>query len=517
MPATRNLADQAIDQLTREAHAFLNQGRHDLYLEIMQRAAEIDPVNHRVPIDVGVSFLRRYDYFSAKVWFERAVAGTHVKVDVLESIAFYCRNLMRYDLALHYLQQAGALSGATATTFAKLSEMYERSRQLDNANEAVDRALKIQPTSAMALLVRARLERSAGQLETGERTIRALLQHTEPAFWSARIRAWYELGANLDLQGRYDEAMAAFVAAKTATVPQAFRGMDTVMPSRHPTPQAAADLSMTILQRWSDEAREGRHPQRPVALLCGHPRSGTTLLEQILDSHPQIVAVEETPVFAEACQLLKKTFPAGVGLVAALDGLAPESIEKQRAWYFDSIEKFHGEPIAQRMLLDKNPALTGNLLEVLRFFPDIRLILALRDPRDVCLSCFMQPLPLNPVSASYLTLEATAKEYATIMGFWLAIKPRLLRPALEVRYEDMVVDTEHWARQALTFLGVDWDPVVLDFHVRARQKLVRSPSYAAVAKPVSNRAVGRWKNYEKFLQPALQYLKPFAQAFGYDA
>jgi Tfp pilus assembly protein PilF len=126
MKSSHTLTDQAIEQMSRAAHEFLSNGRHDRYLELMDQAAKLNPANHRVPIDVGIYFLRRYDYPSAKVWFERAVAGTPIQVDVLESIAFYCRNLMRYDLAAQYLQRAAALGGATANTFAKLAEMSER-------------------------------------------------------------------------------------------------------------------------------------------------------------------------------------------------------------------------------------------------------------------------------------------------------------------------------------------------------------------------------------------------------
>jgi Tfp pilus assembly protein PilF len=517
MHSRHTLTNQAIEQTAQNAQQFLQRGEHDRYLQLMEQAAGMDPANHRVPIDVAVSYLRRYDYPSARKWFDRAVAGSPIKVDVLESVAFYCRNLLRYDLAEEYLEQAAALPGATANTFAKLADMYERSRKTDQANQAVQRALQLEPGNAMALLEGARLERSAGRLDSGEKLARAVIARQDPRLWSARIRAWYELGANLDQQGRYDEAMAAFIAGKTADVPEGFRGLDALAQKRQSPEQTAAALTEPLLRRWSEQARSGRHCNQPMAVLCGHPRSGTTLLEQILDAHPKVVALEETTILADACKPLLNTAPTGgLGLVSDLDGFTPDAVERQRRWYFDSVEKFLGQPVGGRLLIDKNPAFTGNLPEVLRFFPDIRLIVALRDPRDVCLSCFMQPLPLNPISSRYLMMDATAKEYAAIMGFWLAIKPRLLNPVLEIRYEDVVANPELQSRRVLEFLDLDWDPGVLQYHERARQKLVRSPSYNAVAKPISNRAVGRWKNYEKFMFPISRILEPYIKAFGYE-
>jgi hypothetical protein len=168
------------------------------------------------------------------------------------------------------------------------------------------------------------------------------------------------------------------------------------------------------------------------------------------------------------------------------------------------------------MLIDKNPSLTVLIPAFVRVFPEAKFLVALRDPRDVCLSCFMQPLPLGQVSAVFLTLEETVREYASAMGLWKAAAPCLGDMFLEVRYEDLVADLEGVSRRALQFLGVGWDERVLRFDEHARSKLVRSPTYAAVARPVSKGAIGRWRNYQKHLQPWLEALAPFVKAFGYE-
>ena len=91
-----------------------------------------------------------------------------------------------------------------------------------------------------------------------------------------------------------------------------------------------------------------------------------------------------------------------------------------------------------RMLIDKNPELTMLLPLVARVFPEMKIVFAFRDPRDVVVSCFTQQLPLNPVSVHYFTLEGTAKKYATTMQAWLKIREMLRNPWIEIRYEDMV-------------------------------------------------------------------------------
>jgi hypothetical protein len=128
----------------------------------------------------------------------------------------------------------------------------------------------------------------------------------------------------------------------------------------------------------------------------------------------------------------------------------------------------------------------------------------------------MQPLPLGQGSAIFLSLEGTTQEYASTMGLWRAASTSLDQAFLEIRYEDLVADLETTARRALGFLGAAWDERVLRFHEHAQKKLVRSPTYAAVAKPISKGAVGRWRHYEKHLAPWLETLAPFIKAFGYE-
>jgi hypothetical protein len=128
----------------------------------------------------------------------------------------------------------------------------------------------------------------------------------------------------------------------------------------------------------------------------------------------------------------------------------------------------------------------------------------------------MQPHPLNLGTVALLDLTGAAGYYANTMGFWRSLAPMLPAPYLEVRYEDMVADLESVARKTLDFLGVPWDDRVLAFHETARKKRVNSPSYADVTQPVYQRARGRWRSYQKYLEPHLATLQPLVKAFGYE-
>jgi hypothetical protein len=280
--------------------------------------------------------------------------------------------------------------------------------------------------------------------------------------------------------------------------------------------EAAADISAETLRRWF-EAGQDLQPRRKLALLCGHPRSGTTLLEQMLDSHPAIVSAEETAVFFQDVYLrLRRDASDGTTMLSSLEAAPLNLLKQLRDSYFRNLESFHRESLGERLLIDKNPSLTGLIPAFARVFPEAKFLIALRDPRDVCLSCFMQPFPLNQVSAMFLGLESTVAEYASVMGLWTALAPRMSNPGLEIRYEDVVENFESCSRRVLEFLDIPWDSRVLQFNEYARQKLVRSPTYSDVMKPIFKGAVGRWRNYQKYLEPHLGVLAPFLKAFGYE-
>jgi tetratricopeptide (TPR) repeat protein len=509
------IAPGTLARLVQSARACWTQQDYQQYFALMERAIRLDPANHGLLLDLGAAHGRRYDYAAAERCFEQAVRVAPNRVEALAMAGVHCRAFTHYQMAREYFERASQEKNTSPDTLVKLAELYERFRLLEEASALVNRALAMDAGCVLALVVRARLDRLAGKKEEAEKTVRSFLNRSDPETWSTRIRGWYELGAILDAQGRYDEAMQAWQQAKTMIRPNAAPYVSGQRAAHAQLKQAETDISVEVLRRWFD-AGQALAPPRRLALLGGHPRSGTTLLEQVLDSHPDVLSAEETIVFFQDIYLpLRRGFEEDAPMLASLEVVSTEKLRQLRETYFGCMEKFLREPLSGRLLLDKNPSLTALIPAFARLFPEARFLVALRDPRDVCLSCFMQPLPLGQVSAMYLDLATTVEEYASMMGLWLAMAPRLSSPALEVRYEEMVEDLESTTRRVLGFLGVGWDASVLRFDEHARQKLVRSPTYAQVTKPVFKGAVGRWRHYQKYLEPWLDKLERFVKAFGY--
>ena len=497
-----NTADEA-----RQRHEFQQ------CVEILERASRLDPANVNLLLNLGHAYGNNFDFSAAERCFEKAIRLASKKTEALTGAALRARDFGNHPMAAHYYRLAAGQPDAAPDTLVALAEISERQRQLAEAGQLIDRALHLKPDLPAALLVRARLERQAGRLTEAENILKAFPAGAER---DVRARAQYELGGIWDRQGRYDEAMTAFLAAKELLAPDAAPHIAGAQRIRSQLKEFRHQLKADTLQRWRNAHREFQ-PVHRMALLCGHPRSGTTLLEQVLDSHPDIVSAEETNIFHDhAYPLLSRNAPPEADVLSVLESAPVERLQEARRNYFRCVESFLGGPVSDRLLLDKNPILTFLIAPFLRIFPETKFLVALRDPRDVVLSCFMQPLPLNQSAAAFLTLAGAVEDYAALMTMYQTLAPLLPNPCLEIRYEDMVDDLESVARKTLDFLGVSWDARVLGFDEHARQKMVRSPTYADVTKPVFKTAVGRWRHYQKYLEPHLEMLAPFVKAFGYE-
>jgi tetratricopeptide (TPR) repeat protein len=515
MKRTQLVAPGQVTRRIQEAHAAYARRDFVGAIELLESADRLAPANPGILIELGQVHGWRYDYVGAERYFEKALRFASRKSELLATIANRCQYFRNPELYERYLRLALAQPDATPQTCIKLAELYERLRRIPEAGELVERALKLDSICPEALLVRARLERLAGRLETAEQFARALL--TRPiADPTTHAQAWYELATVLDREEKFDDAMTAFLEAKALLRPQVGELPTQLQAFFNAVKHVESGLTAGLLKRWTDQGA-ALQPARRVALLCGHARSGTTLLEQVLDSHPDIVSAEETPIFQEdALAPLERQFTPGTNGVAGLDSASLPALQASRAAYFRFIELSNGSPVAGRCLLDKNPMLTPFIPAFIRLLPEAKLLVAMRDPRDVVLSCFMQPHPLNVGTAAFLDLAGAVGYYANIMGFWRTLAPMMPAPYLEVRYEDLVADLESVSRKTLDFLGVPWDDRVLAFQETARKKRVISPSYADVTQPVYQRARGRWRNYQKYLEPHLAAMEPLVKAFGYQ-
>jgi tetratricopeptide (TPR) repeat protein len=508
----RNGPNPVIEQLQLEARLAWENLEFQKSIQLLERAARKDPGNPSLLLNLAQAYVQRYEFAASERYIEKAVKLSPTPVQTLEKAGQICLGLENVEMAFRYFKRAGKKGEVSTGTLLNLVDMCIRDKRLEEAAEFLARA--DHEDSRVRFQV-ADLLRAQGKLSEAETLFRDLLAN--PATGDeARVRALYALGGILDAAGEYEAAMAAWQEAKAIYSLRAA----PLLADRQVMQSRAAEMEQTIttevLDRWRADAAK-LQPLRRIALLCGHPRSGTTLLEQVLDAHSDIISAEETKLMHDEAYLpLIRDLPEGTDILPAFDAASPAVIARSRNNYFRCANLLLGRPIGDRLLLDKNPALNLLIPLVVRVFPEAKFLIALRDPRDVVMSCFMQALPLTPVSSTYLNLATTVKQYANVMGFWLAMRPRMGDQWKEVRYEEMVNDLPSIASSTLKFLGVSYEENVLKFYEHARTKRVLSPSHADVKKPLYRSAIGRWRNYQKYLDPHLAGLEPFLRAFNYQ-
>ena len=257
-------------------------------------------------------------------------------------------------------------------------------------------------------------------------------------------------------------------------------------------------------------AQDGAGPA-PVFII-GFPRSGTTLLDQIMDAHKDVQVIEERPMI----NVLRRAIEAlPGGFDKALQNMRAPQVKRLRDMYRRELEK-NGADFSKRIIIDKMPLNIVHVAIIAAVFPDAKIILALRHPADSCLSCFMQDFVLNSAMMNFTSMASTVRLYDLVMGLWQRYEAHLDLKVQRVRYENLVADLRAEVSPVLDFLGLDWDEAVSDpaAHAMARGT-IRTPSYAQVTQPIYKSATDRWRRYAPFIAEELPVLDKHVAYFGY--
>lgn len=395
--------------------------------------------------------------------------------------------------------------------------LLERLERLNRIDEAWAGLLAIEdrhPSPYTAcdklLFLKACLEYRRGHLETARGMFEVFIEKNRGRRRATLSYGW--LGKTLDQLGRYDEAMEAITRYNrlAAAHPEARE-----MLKKSEAWLAEIETSLRWYRGkssfgWQDAAN-CESDTSPI-LLVGFPRSGTTLLEQILNSHSTLQTVDERPALAG----ITERFFGSEEKLSCLRRLDPDDARACRQSYWANVARFvEGISNDHIRVVDKFPLQIVHLDVYARLFPGVKVIVALRDPRDSVLSNYFQTFGLNPAMAANLDLSTSARQYAKVMALYRLFKTLMPDNIYEIRYEDLVRDFRNQCSSLLDFLGLQWEDGLKRFYESAARRWIRTPSYAQVTTPIYGDAVGRWKHYARHLEGIAPILQPFVDAFGY--
>lgn len=262
----------------------------------------------------------------------------------------------------------------------------------------------------------------------------------------------------------------------------------------------------------------GDHPpnaaQRHIFLI-GYPRSGTTLVENILASLPGVSALEERPTLVAADQ----EFIAGNSdeIISGLDRfsrLEPMELEKYRRAYWDKVVA-SGVSANAPCFVDMDPLKGTRLPFIARLFPDARILIMRRDPRDVVWSCFRTNFAMSSGTLEYTTLTRTARHYDALMRLTELALQQLPLNVHFVQYHRLVQDFDAETQAMCAFSGLQWTDAVRSFDQTAARRGVTTASVGQVGRGLYD-GTRQWEPYAEFLAPVLPVLQPWIEKFGYE-
>lgn len=470
-------------------------------------AIELRPNFFEALSDLGAALLQTGQIDLAPAVLEQALALQPNSPEVLANLGSLLEMDGRVEEALKLYQRALQARPDALDVLAKQAELLEKIGRLTEASKLLDRGLARDPTSPALNLIVARVERRAGNDAEAVVLLEGVLSKTMSYATSGDI--YLLLGSLYDRLGQTDKVMFHLSEGKRRTVLAAdpdgvgcLRFLEKIATTR-------AWLSDRLVASIGVDSIK---PTESPIFLIGFPRSGTTLLEQVLDSHPTLQAMEEKP----AAAAMEKAFLSMTGGVHdALANLDQQQLETLRHIYFEEVSR-HVQRRPNALLVDKLPLNTVRVPLLWKVFPEARFILAIRHPCDVTLSCMMQNFGTNDAMSGFVSLENIAGIYAQVMGAWLDYVKYLPLHWHTIRYEDLITNLELEVKVLLDFLGVGWHGAVLNHTEHAQKRsLIQTPSYYQVTQPIYMHAKYRWQRYEKDFVAVINTLQPFIEYFGY--
>lgn len=471
----RTLTSQDPSILNGIAACLSAMGEHAAALKMVDAALDVDPDAFFTHYLRGWVLEAGGDYRGACQAYERTIAAEPRHVQALAGLASASVRLEDFAAARTYAQKALALA----------------------------------PDMHTAILALAMTELGQDAPAAAEGQMRGLLDADTNLPPKVQAIAYGILGDALDAQDRIADAFAAY--ARENEILRSLHAHLESVTGRGPDELNLLASALEALPAWERPAAT-HTPTGPKThiFLLGFPRSGTTLLEQVLACHPDLVDLEEQNLFGDTAQIWQENPQA----VSRLREASADDLSEAREHYWRAIGERNLD-VAGKILLDKQPFNTAKLPLIARLFPDAKIIFALRDPRDVVLSVYRRHFETAAITYGLLTLDGAANLYDAMMRVGAACREKLPLAFHEHKYEAMVEDFDAQIKAVCEFCGIEQNEAMHDFAKNAAKRDIASISAPQVRRGLYSEGMGQWRRYAKQLQPVMPVLESWVKAFQY--
>jgi Flp pilus assembly protein TadD len=498
--------------LNLRAYRLEQQGLYAEALGDLERARGLAPGDVPTLNALGLCLANLDRLADAVEAFDAAIAADPNFAPAHFNRGWTSEQLGELDRARRAFERAHALNPRDPASTASLASLAARRGDWSAARELAGQALSLAPGEPKAAMALASTDLAAGAFREAEAMVTELIS-SERLGPLDRALAHGLLGDILDAADRPPEAFAEWSTAN--------RILRAHYAPRYARPglQTAAELLAALLgyferadpAAWRAPPAVGASPAAGHVFLVGFPRSGTTLLERVLSSRPEVLAIEERETLADPV----REFMAGPAGLDRLSRIGGADLAAQRDAYWRNLGASVGDP-AGKLVIDKLPLNTVKLPLIAKLFPDAKVLFAVRDPRDVVFSCLRHRFRMNASMYEFLGLEGAARFYGDVMRFAALCRGMLEIPVHAHRYEDLVTDFDAQTQAICEFIGLRWSAEMKRFADAPGDRSIATPSSAQVARGLYSEGIGQWRRHRDALAPVMSYLQPWVERLGYQ-
>lgn len=474
------------------------QGKLAEALSVLQETVRLAPGHAQAHNDLGGVLLACGQPESAAAHLREAIRLKPDFAQAHSNLGAALEDLNHFDEAMACFRESLRLNPGYASAHNNLGSVLQAQGRMDEALAEFHEALRLDPNNAMVISHLSKLA-AVGKYRFSAEQIEAIKQSLagESLALDSRCRLHFTLAQVFDKAGSHDEAFEHACRGNEVRRELCLRRGVVFDPEAHG--RFVARLSAVFTSAYFERVRPfGVDSELPI-FIVGMPRSGTTLAEQVLASHPQVHGAGEL----EDMDRLSQTMPQHLGISMGYpECLAWLDAGTARTLALDHLHKLRQLSSEAARVVDKFPVNFLHLGIIATLFPKARIVHCRRDPIDTCLSCFFLNFGTRlPFALDLRHLGRYYREYERLMAHWAQVLPL---PIFDLDYEELTADQESASRRLIEFCGLPWDERCLRFF--DSQRVVRTPSTLQVRQPMYRSAVGRWKPYEAHLQPLLDEL-----------
>ena len=509
----------------KKAQELLSQGRFSEAMVILEIICNRDRQDADCWINLGIIYGRRENFTKARECFEQVVRLKPNSVDAYTNLAktliplgLFKEAALAYqkaldnkpdDLIIHqYLNATLVRSGKLDEAYAGYDRMLELSPgnpqiiaaqakvleikgDKNQAYELLKPLIKQYPDNPKVAVAFAAVCNDVGHCDDATRMLEAIIGNSQNKLQrEITSEIHFSLGQLYDVAADYKKAFSHYhqanmVKGRTFDIGEFATLVD----------EAIETFSAEALNK----APSSTIPTNSAVFIIGMPRSGTSLIEQILASHPDVSAAGELYDINNLVTEISNLVDTHDVYPRYLNVLTSNICNTIAQRYLNLLNNISSTSLYVTNKMPQNFLILGLISKL---FPQARIIHCQRDPRDTCISCFFQDFNQQHEYADNLeTLGAYYRQYKKLMDHWGKV---IDMPVITIQYEELVTDQEYQTRRLLELLALPWDNACLNFHNNKR--VIQTASYDQVRQPIYNKSVGRWKNYENYIQPLLKVL-----------